>query len=59
MTDILAELFGIVGLDMTPPATMSELIPYFLTVLVGFAIISGMFRFFRSLSSSIIGGRLV
>ena len=44
MTAIITELFGIVGVDMLPPSNLAELIPYLLTILVGVALVSGVFR---------------
>ena len=44
MAAVVAEFFGIVGVDMLPPGNLAELIPYLLTVLVGVALVSGVFR---------------
>lgn len=44
MALVVAEFFGIVGVDMVPPSNMAELIPYLLTVVVGVALVSGVFR---------------
>lgn len=44
MVTVVAEFFGI--LDLTPPATMAELIPYILVVFVGVVLVSGMFKIF-------------
>ena len=38
MAALVAEFFGIVGLDMVPPDNLAELIPYLLTVLVAEAV---------------------
>lgn len=43
MVQIVAEFFGICGLDVTPPDTLAALIPYLLTVLVGI-ILEAVFR---------------
>lgn len=40
---LIAEFFSIVGVDMLPPSTLAELIPYLLTVLVGVALVSAVF----------------
>ena len=32
MASVVAEFFQITGVDITPPTTMAELIPYLLTV---------------------------
>ncbi len=55
MIDTLAEFFAIVGLDITPPQTMAELIPYLLTVFLGFALIAAIFRMFRAIVTAIVG----
>lgn len=44
MAAVIAEFFGIIGVDAAPPSTMAELIPYLLTVAVGVALVSGVFR---------------
>ena len=44
MAVIVAEFFGIVGVDVTPPTTMAELIPYLLTVVVSVCLVSAVFR---------------
>ena len=43
MADVVAEFFQITGLDMVPPETLAELIPYLLQVVVGVALVSGVF----------------
>lgn len=44
MAAVVAEFFGIIGVDLLPPDNLAELIPYLLTVLVGVALVSGVFR---------------
>jgi hypothetical protein len=44
MAPVIAEFFDIIGVSQTPPETLAELIPYLLTVLVGVALVSGVFR---------------
>ena len=44
MALVVSEFFGIIGVDMVPPSNMAELIPYLLTVVVGVALVSGVFR---------------
>ena len=43
MAELVAQFFSIVGLDMLPPQTLAELIPYLLEVVVGVALVSGVF----------------
>lgn len=43
MAGVVAEFFQIVGLDMVPPETLAELIPYLLQVVVSVALVSGVF----------------
>ena len=43
MVEIVAQFFGICGLDATPPETLAELIPYLLQVGVGVTLVSGVF----------------
>jgi len=44
MAPVIAEFFNIIGVGQIPPDTLAELIPYVLTVLVGVALVSGVFR---------------
>lgn len=44
MAAVVAEFFQIIGVDMLPPDNLAELIPYLLTVFVGVALVSGVFR---------------
>ena len=43
MASVVAEFFQIIGLEMVPPQTLAELIPYLLQVVVGVALVSGVF----------------
>lgn len=43
MASVVAEFFQITGLDMVPPETLAELIPYLLQVVVGVALVSAVF----------------
>ena len=54
MVEAIAQFFGIIGLDITPPATMGELIPYLLTVAVGIGLLLAIFRLFRSIIMGLI-----
>lgn len=49
MAAVIAEFFGIIGVDPTAPATMAELIPWLLTVWIGVVLVSGVFRVFGKL----------
>lgn len=49
MAMIVAEFFGLVGLDMVPPATLAELIPYLLVFVVGVVLVGGVFRLLGAL----------
>lgn len=43
MADIVAEFFQIIGTGITPPSDLAQLIPYLLRVVVGIALVSGVF----------------
>ena len=43
MAAVVAEFFQIIGMDITVPVTLAELIPYLLQVVVGVALVSGVF----------------
>ena len=55
MIQQLAEFFGIIGLDLTPPETFSELIPYLLQVFLAFALVSAIFGMFRAVIYGLTG----
>lgn len=57
MAEIIAEFFGIIGVDMVPPDNLGELIPYLLTVLVGVALVSAVFRVIGRLAEVIMDFR--
>lgn len=57
MVTVVAEFFGIIGLDQTPPATMAELIPYVLVFFTGIVLVSGMFRIFGKLVELLLDRR--
>lgn len=50
MVQLVAEFFGIIGVDMTAPATFSELIPYLLTVFIGLLLVVTVFRIFGAIA---------
>ena len=57
MALIVAEFFGIVGVDAVPPSNMAELIPYLLTVTVSLVLVCGVFRVIGKLAELIINYR--
>lgn len=57
MAEIIAEFFGVIGEDMVPPETLAELIPYLLTVLIGVALVSTVFRVIGRLAEVIMDFR--
>lgn len=54
MAVIVAEFFGIIGVDVVPPANMAELIPYLFTVVVGVALVSAVFRVIGKLAELLL-----
>lgn len=57
MVEQLAQLLGIIGLDITPPETMGELLPYLFMVFLGFALLGAIIRLFRFFASLIMRPR--
>lgn len=57
MAALVAEFFGIIGVDMVPPSTLAELIPYLLTVVVGVALVSGVFGVIGKLAEVLVNFR--
>lgn len=44
MASVVSEFFGIIGVDMVPPATLGELIPYLLQIIVGVVLVVAVFK---------------
>ena len=57
MAEIIAEFFGVIGEDTVPPDTLAELIPYLLTILIGVALVSTVFRVIGRLAEVIMDFR--
>ncbi|HJC01070.1 MAG TPA: hypothetical protein H9764_11555 [Candidatus Flavonifractor merdavium] len=57
MAALVAEFFGIIGVDMAPPSNLAELIPYLLTVVVGVALVSGVFGVIGKLAEVLLSFR--
>ena len=57
MAEVVSEFFTVVWMDMIPPANLSELIPYLLSVFVSVAMVSGVFRVIGRLAEAIIDFR--
>lgn len=57
MAALVADFFGIIGVDMVPPSNLAELIPYLLTVVVGVALVSGVFGVIGKLAEVLLNFR--
>ncbi len=57
MAEVVAEFFGVIGVDAVPPETLAELIPYLLTVLIGVALVSTVFRVIGRLAEMVLDFR--
>lgn len=57
MAAVVANFFSIMGIDIIPPHTMAELIPYQCTIYVGVALVSGVFRVIGRLAEAIMDFR--
>lgn len=57
MVAVVANFFSIIGVDAVPPETLVELIPYLLTVFVGLALVSGVFRVIGKLAEILMDFR--
>ncbi len=51
MAAVVANFFNVIGVDMVPPETLAELIPYLLTVFVGLALVCGVFHVIGKLAA--------
>lgn len=57
MALIVAEFFGLIGLDIVPPTNLAELIPYLLTFTVGVVLVCGVFRVLGALMGILVDFR--
>ncbi len=57
MAAVIAEFFSVIGVDLLPPSTMGELIPYLLTVFIGIVLVSGVFRVIGKLLETLLSIR--
>lgn len=57
MALVVAEFFELIGLDMTMPSDMEQLIPYLLTFFVGVVLVSGVFHVIGKLAELFINFR--
>lgn len=54
MAVIVSEFFGIIGVSQTAPATMSELIPWLMQIIVGLCLVCGVFGLIGNLMSLLL-----
>ena len=54
MASVIGQFLGLIGLDIYPPTTMVELIPYLLELLVGVVLVSGVFRVIGKIAEAFI-----
>lgn len=57
MAEIVAEFFQVIGVDMEYPETIMELIPYLFTILIGLALVCGVFAVLGKLGEMILDYR--
>lgn len=57
MAAVVAEFFQIVGVDVVPPTSMAELIPYLLTVFIGIVLVIGVLRIVAAVASALVNWR--
>ncbi|WP_302620432.1 hypothetical protein [uncultured Oscillibacter sp.] len=57
MAEVVSEFFTVVWVDMVPPDTLAELVPYLLSVFVSVALVSGVFRVVGRLAEAIMDYR--
>ena len=57
MVESVARFFGIIGLDVVPPETLAELIPYLFQVVVGVCLVAGVFKVIGKLAEILINFR--
>lgn len=57
MALVIAEFFGIIGVDMTPPQTMAEFIPWMFFVYIGIVLVCAVFRVIGKLVEMLLNWR--
>lgn len=57
MISVVTQFFNIAGVDMLPPSTMAELIPYLLTVFVGIVLVVAVFRVVGGIVNMFVSSR--
>lgn len=57
MASVIAQFFAVTGIDTAPPSTMAELIPYLVTILIGVALVSGVFLVIGKLLTAVFNFR--
>ena len=57
MLQTVYEFFGIIGVPGTPPATLAELIPYLLQVIVGLVLVVAVFKTVGAIASAFMDWR--
>ena len=57
MASVVAEFFQITGVDIVPPTTMAELIPYLLTVFVAMVLVTAVFRIVAAVAAALVNWR--
>ena len=57
MASVVAEFFQITGVDIVPPTTMAELIPYLLTVFVAVVLVTAVFRIVAAVAAALVNWR--
>lgn len=59
MALVIAEFFGVIGVDQTPPETMGELIVWLVLIYIGVVLVSLVFRVIGKLCEKILDWRKV
>ena len=54
MASVITEFFNLTGINVLPPATMAELIPYLVNLFIGVVLVSGVFRVIGKLAESVM-----
>ncbi len=57
MALVIAEFFGVIGVDQTPPETLAELIPWIVNIYIGVVLVSLVFRVIGKLCEKIMDWR--
>lgn len=59
MAAVVAQFFGVIGLDSAPPTNMAELIPYLITLAIGMFLVSRVYMLIAAIIRALFSMRRI